>query len=333
MKNIFVNFQGITVKTLVFTAVLMSFASCSMEKRYHSAGFSVQLRGWDRSTATAQKPKSHSKSQSTLSTSAKNKNNALLAEKIQLESRVNKELNHQFYTPTPTPNPPASPNYVQNSSQNKNFVRHKPYKIPSLEYQATYNHLVEKAAERDAKSFNSFQWAARLNRWALYSIGIFFGILMLSALLSIPLTGLGKLGKKIFIYSMVGVPGILELASLAALFVGFANIEIGSWFYMQAIRNLTPEMKLRAEASILSARIPYVSKKYTVRTAKTIIQKYQFNAANTSKPMQEVNRTLYEMQTPKQRQKINADTWQDTKSVGRFLGIALLITLLFVMMP
>jgi hypothetical protein len=92
-------------------------------------------------------------------------------------------------------------------------------------------------------------------------------------------------------------------------------------------------MKLRAEASILSARIPYVSKKYTVRTAKTIIQKYQFSAANGNKPLMDVNRTLYEMQTPKQRQKMNADTWQDTKSVGRFFGIALLITLLFVMMP
>ncbi|MFN5889001.1 MAG: hypothetical protein ACK448_01265 [Bacteroidota bacterium] len=333
MKNILANFHGNIIKTLVFTAVLLSIASCSMEKRYHSSGFSVQLKGWDRSASASVKPKSQIKNRSGLSTSIKNKNNALLAEKIQSESPINKELNHQFYTPTPTPNPPASPNYVQNSSQNRNFVRHKPYKIPSLEYQATYNHMVEKAAERDAKSFNSFQWASRLNRWALYSIGIFFGILMLSALLSIPLTGLGKIGRKIFIYSMIGVPGILELASLAALFVGFANIEIGSWFYLQAVRNLTPEMKLRAEASILSARIPYVSKKYTVRTAKTIIQKYQFSAANGNKPLMDVNRTLYEMQTPKQRQKMNADTWQDTKSIGRFLGIALLVTLLFVMMP
>lgn len=73
--------------------------------------------------------------------------------------------------------------------------------------------------------------------------------------------------------------------------------------------------------------------KYTVRTAKTIIQNYQFITANGNKPLMDENRTLNEMQTPKQRQKMNADTWQDTKSIGRFLGIALLVTLLFVMMP
>ena len=333
MKNILAKFQSIYIKTLVFTAVVMTIASCSMEKRYHSSGFSLQLRDWDRTTSSDQKPKSDSKKRVALSTKSKNQSNALLAEKIQSESPVNKELNHSFYTPTPTPNPPASPNYVQNTSQNRSFVRHKPYKIPSLEYQSSYNHLVERAAERDAKSYNSFQWAARLNRWALYSIGIFFGILMLSALLSIPLTGLGTAGKKIFIYSIVGIPGLLELASIVSLFVGFMNIEVGSWFYIQALRNLSPDMRLRAEASILSARIPYVSKKYTIRTAKTIIQKYQLNTAVGNKPLQDVNRTLYEMQTPKQRQKLNADTWQDTKSIGRFLGIALIITLLFVMMP
>ncbi len=81
MKNILANFHGNIIKTLVFTAVLMSIASCSMEKRYHSSGFSVQLKGWDRSASASVKPKSQIKNRSGLSTSIKNKNNALLAEK------------------------------------------------------------------------------------------------------------------------------------------------------------------------------------------------------------------------------------------------------------
>ncbi len=329
MRNYIKTFKQTIAKTLGIMVVLLAFGSCNLQKRYHSNGFNIGFT-WPKSgIKSVAKNRQITENQQVKSTLQKKTKSSQLNTTALLEST---DFTSDFEikaAPIPSPNPPISSVSVQKISQTAHFTKHKPYKIPSLEYQNSYNKTVMKAADMDAKSFNNFQWAVRLNRWALYSIGIIIASLLVLAVLSISLTGLGPLAKKLVVYTIVGIPGTLELASLATLFAGFVNIEMGSLFYQHAINQLPDALKLRAEANILSARLPYVSKKFTIRTAKTIIQKYQ-TLPNTSY-LNSVEQTLAELQHKKTR--VNTDAWKDTKDIGKFIGIALLVTLLFALMP
>lgn len=329
MRNSIKTFEQTIAKTLVVLAVLLAFGSCNVQKRYHSNGLNIQFSLRKNGVESVGKVAEKTKTATTISTLSKMANTPKMEITQQGSSAEFTEDQAFKNTFAPIPNPPTASISVQKISQTAHFTKHKPYKIPSLEYQNSYNKMVIKAADMDAKSFNNFQWAVRLNRWALYSIGIIISALLIFAVLSISLTGLGPIGRKLFMYSIIGIPGALEIASLATLFAGFINIELGSLFYQQAIKQLPVTLKLRAEANILSARLPYVSKKFTIRTAKTIIQKYQTQPNATY--LSSVEQTLAELQRKKPA--VATDAWKDTKDIGKFLGIALLITLLFALMP
>jgi len=296
----------------VFTAML--FSACTVSKKYHSNGFNISSVF---SVSPKNKPLVH--------TNAARKNQAT-ADRLQAVTQKNEQLNavqiESEYQSFSNKNLFAKPlDTVFFPEKGKRHRQHRNIFIPHINNQDAFNLIAFKAHNKDDKSWRMFDHAFQLGKLTLIWLVAAIAILILLAAINANIGGASAILLLLLQAVLIYVPALLIGLGYLYFLLGSIVLAIGTATYKKAISTLGPEFKLRGDAVVMHARIPFVSKANTIKTGKRILKQYPNNYYGEW--LQDVSKTLTEITT--NRSDLTINNWKIVKSTGIVFSILLAI--------
>ena len=317
----------------VFTAMLIS--ACTINKKYHSSGFTVSgiFSSNPKNNPATTKPNTvkTKRAGTTVLQQASNKQAAFViestAEKFapkttQIHPNKDFKTNRKAHF---LPRKIAQPtDTVYFPEKGKRHRQHRNIFIPHINYQEAFNLLALKAHNKDDKSWRMFDHAFQLGKFMLIWLVAAIGLLILIAALNLNLGGSSAIIIFLLQAILIFVPAILLVLGYLYFLIGTIALAAATATYKRAIKKLDPEFKLRGDAVVMHARIPFVSKAQTIKTGKRIIKQYPNNYYGEW--LQDVSKTLTEIVT--NRSDLTINNWKIVKTTGIVMSILLAIGLI-----
>ena len=155
---------------------------------------------------------------------------------------------------------------------------------------------------------------------ALYWLFFLIAIIIVIGLGNISLAGIATATRKSITIALLLVPALMFTVGYLCYLMGTFSIWSANKLYKEAVFKLPYDLKLRGDAIIMHARIPYVSKGATLRTAKRILSSYP-NDRN-GEWLEDVSKTRQELLSG--RTSLTINNWSRMRTVG-FIVTLLLI--------
>lgn len=314
----------------VFTAILIS--ACTINKKYHSSGFTVSgiFSSNPKNNLAATKPhtiKTRRAGTTELQHASSKQVDVIIEATSEKLAPVKTQIHPKMDLTTSSqthflPGKIAQPNdTVFFPEKGKRHRKHRNIFIPHINYQEAFNLLALKAHNKDDKSWRMYDHAFQLGKFMLIWLVAAIGILILIAALNLNLGGSSAFIIFLLQAILIFVPAILLVMGYLYFLIGTIALAAATATYKRAINKLDPEFKLRGDAVVMHARIPFVSKAQTIKTGKRIIKQYPNNYYGEW--LQDVSKTLTEMVT--NRSDLTINNWKIVKTTGIVLSILLAI--------
>lgn len=333
---------------------LVGVSSCTLEKQYHSWGWKInsKYQGAGKTTKTGftatHSDKQWEKVTYTNPAITANRNTGLSAKqpmpnepKLLVQKSSNTWLTTTINQPTISNSRlyTAIDNDVcKNASLSSSFFlatrpldtvffpekyqhrRHGTLYLPQIKNEDEFNTATAYANAKDVTAWNWFDRGHISSKIALYWLFGLMTIIIIIGLGNISLAGIASKTRKTITTALILIPAILFAVGYICYLLGTFSIWSANKLYKKALFKLPYDLKLRGDAVIMHARIPYVSKGATLRTAKRILSTYP-NDRN-GEWLEDVSKTKREIETG--RTSLTINNWSRMRSVGFIVTLLLL---------
>ncbi len=190
--------------------------------------------------------------------------------------------------------------------------KHGTLYLPQIKNEDEFNAATTYANSKDVSAWNWFDRGHISAKIALYWLFAFMAMIIIIGLGNISLAGVASTTRKTITTVLIIVPAILFAIGYICYLLGTFSIWKANKLYKNALYKLPYDLKLKADAIIMHARIPYVSKGATLRHAKRILSSYP-NDRN-GEWLEDVSKTKREIETG--RTSLTINNWSRMRTVG-----------------
>ncbi len=312
-----------------FVVSVLVFSGCSVEKKYHSWGWNIEskinARGSQQvASATSKKNNSHKPVLKSNPLGVKNPAEAMGTHHHALQhygtstKRTSNGLNTSNQTLFSVLIPaPTDTVFFPEKYQHR---KHGTLYLPQIKNEDDFNAAAAIANSKDVIAWNWFDRGHISSKTALYWIFGLMAIIIVLGLGNISLAGIASSTRKTVTTILLLVPALLFAIGYICYLMGTFSIWSANKLYKKALYKLPYDLKLRGDAVIMHARIPYVSKMATLRTAKRILSTYP-NDRN-GEWLEDVSKTQREIKTG--RTSLTINNWSRMRSVGFLATLAII---------
>jgi hypothetical protein len=166
-----------------------------------------------------------------------------------------------------------------------------------------------------------FDHAFQLGKFTLIWMLFAIGFLILLAAINANIAGASSFVLRLLQIMIILLPALLLILGYFYFLLGSITLAAATSAYKRAISNLNQEFKLRGDAVVMHARIPFVSKAKTIKTGKRILKQYPNDYYGEW--LQDVSKTLIEITT--NRSDLTINNWKIVKTTGIILSIIFFI--------
>ena len=317
---------------LICILAIAIMQGCSIEKQYHSWGFKISSKN------------------------SLNPNLKLHVSSDNAYRHISKKsgvLNSNYNHSLPSEKPTYTPAEKSNNSQSNAFNTHLPwvgsvassiysYKyaptdtvffpekyqhrkhgtlyLPQINNEEEFNSQTKLANLKDVTAWNWFDRGHIAAKMALYFLFFLMAGIIVIGLGNISLAGIAPATRKSIVVVLLLIPALLFSIGYICYLLGTFSIWSANKIYKNAVTKLPYDLKLRGDAIIMHARIPYVSKGATLRNAKRILNTYP-NDRN-GEWLEDVSKTRKELLTG--RTSLTINNWSRMRTVGFITTLVLL---------
>ena len=319
---------------IIIIGGILGLSSCTIEKQYHSWG-------WKISTSSSISGKTRSLESSLTNKTTERSNNA--------NTKINSNAVETFVAPFNNNNTQhqetnsffkeISPTSLAQKFDKEKFIdfinpytinwltkpqdtvffpekyhhrKHGTLYLPQIKNEEEFNTATAFANLKDVSAWNWFDRGHISAKIALYWLFGFMAMIIIIGLGNISLAGVAASTRKTITSALILVPAVLFAIGYICYLMGTFSIWKANKLYKNALFKLPYDLKLKADAIIMHARIPYVSKGATLRHAKRILNTYP-NDRN-GEWLEDVSKTKREIETG--RTSLTINNWSRMRTVG-----------------
>ncbi len=330
----------------IIICFILGISSCTIEKQYHSWGWKINTsnsisankRSKENSSTNTAGALNHRNNTASKDNTTSNRNYSSVATQIKnklpnssansIFDGTSSNLTAQKYSTVKFKNPSElNPTNWLSQPQDTVFFpekyqhrKHGTLYLPQIKNEDDFNTATAHANFKDVAAWNWFDRGHISSKIALYWLFAFLSLIIIIGLGNISLVGIATNTRKTVTTILILIPALLFAIGYICYLLGTFSIWKANKLYKNALNKLPYDLKLKADAIIMHARIPYVSKGATLRHAKRILTTYP-NDRN-GEWLEDVSKTKQEIETG--RTSLTINNWSRMRTVG-FIVTLLLI--------